>query len=432
MAATRIPGPRPPRPLPAAQPRRVKTGNPEPGSGGKERRFALTPSVSAARCQALTGPACCGGGAVSSRNRSSAAAIAALSSSVASGVVSSIRGRGGLRRPFLLTGGTVDDAVAGASVRLGGVIPTIGSDAVLATIPPAEAIERTRTAFERHAGGEWVMPPKVYLDSPPGDFRAMPARGDGLAIVKWVTSFPHNPDRGLPVVSGVIVVSSAETGQELAIIDCRSVTWLRTGAAAAVSAQVLARPEARSVGLIGCGVNGAWAARCLAAAGYGPGICHDSRPEIAADLAAELGWRAGAREEAVAQDVVVTCTPGDVPVVRAADLQPGQHLAVLGADRHGKAEVEPEALRHCRLFCDEWEQASAGGELAGSVAAGGVRRLDVTEIGAVIAGSAAGRRSSDEITLFDSTGLAIQDLAIVSAVYEAWKRGEVEAAEVEL
>jgi ornithine cyclodeaminase/alanine dehydrogenase-like protein (mu-crystallin family) len=260
----------------------------------------------------------------------------------------------------------------------------------------------------------------------------MPARGDGLAIVKWVTSVPQNPARGLPVVTGVVLVSNAETGEELAIVDCRSVTWLRTGAAAAVSAQVLAASGARSVGVIGCGVNGAWAARCLAAAGYGPGVCHDARPETAAALAAELGWREGSREDAVAQEVVVTCTPGDEPVVHAADLHPGQHFAVLGADVHGKTEVEGEALRHCRLFCDEWEQASAGGELAASVAAGGVRRIDVTEIGAVIGGSAEGRRGTEEITLFDSTGLAIQDLGIVAAVYEAWKRGEVEASEISL
>ena len=95
------------------------------------------------------------------------------------------------------------------------------------------------------------MPAKVYIDSPPGDFRAMPARGGGLAIVKWVTSYPQNPARGLPVVTGVVVVSNAETGETLALIDCRPVTWLRTGAAAAVSATALAREGARSVGLIG-------------------------------------------------------------------------------------------------------------------------------------------------------------------------------------
>ena len=312
------------------------------------------------------------------------------------------------------------------------VIPVIGSEAVLAAISPKEAIERTRLAFERHADGEWTMPAKVYLDSPPGDFRAMPARGDGLAILKWVTSFPRNPGRDLAVVYGVIVVSDADTGETLAVIDGRSVTWLRTGAAAAVSAIALAASKTATVGLIGSGVNGAWAARCLAATGFGPGVCHDPRAEVAESLAGELGWRTGSREEATAQEVVVTCTPGDQPVIRRGDMRPGQHLAVLGADAHGKGEVETELLRHCHLFCDEWEQASAGGELAAAVAAGGVRRSDVTEIGAVLRRTSPGRLDSAEITLFDSTGLAIQDLGIVSAVYEAWKRGEVEAPQVPL
>ena len=80
-----------------------------------------------------------------------------------------------------------------------------------------------------------VMPAKVYLDSPPGDFRAMPARGSGVALLKWVTSYPHNPERDLPVVTGVIVLSDADSGGELAILDARSVTWLRTGAASAKS-----------------------------------------------------------------------------------------------------------------------------------------------------------------------------------------------------
>ena len=148
-------------------------------------------------------------------------------------------------------------------------IPVFDAEAVFAAVPPGEAIERTRTAFLRHHGGDWVMPPKTYVDAPPaGDFRAMPARGEGVAILKWVTSFPGNSARGLPVVTGALLVSSAETGELEAIIDCASVTSLRTGAAAAVSAQALARDDAGSVGVIGCGVNGAWAARCLAAAGY--------------------------------------------------------------------------------------------------------------------------------------------------------------------
>lgn len=312
------------------------------------------------------------------------------------------------------------------------VIPVISGEAVLSAVTPTEAIERTREAFERHARGEWVMPAKVYLDSPPGDFRAMPARGSGVALLKWVTSYPHNPERGLPVVTGVIVLSDAETGSELAILDCRSVTWLRTGAAAAVSAQVLAAPNAGTVGVIGCGVNGAWAARCMTAAGYGPGICHDRDASAAERLATELGWRAGSREEAVAADVVVTCTPGEEPVVSAAEVRDGQHIAALGADAKGKAELELGALQRCRLFCDEWEQASGGGELSGAVGAGEVSREQVTQLGDVLTGAAEGRRSDAETTLFDSTGLAIQDLGIALAVLDALREGRIDAQQVEL
>ena len=312
-------------------------------------------------------------------------------------------------------------------------IPVISGEAVFAAIGPRTAIERTQEAFERFGRGEWEMPAKVYLDSPPhGDFRAMPARGAGLALLKWVTSFPGNSAKGLPVVRGEVLLSDAETGEELAVIECSSVTSLRTGAAAAVSAQVLAAKGAKSVGIIGSGVNGAWSARCLRAAGYGPGVCSDVRPEVAGGLATELGWRSGDRAEAAAQDVVVTVTPGDEPVILASDLRPGQHIAVLGADAHGKQEVELEAIERCRLFCDEWEQASAGGELSNGVDAGLVKRDHVTQLGDVITGGAEGRRHADEITLFDSTGLAIQDLAICQAIYERWRDGAVEAPVVKL
>ena len=312
------------------------------------------------------------------------------------------------------------------------MIPVISGEAVLAAVSPAEAIERTRDAFMRHARGEWAMPAKVYLDSPPGDFRAMPARGGGVALLKWVTSYPQNPRRGLPVVTGVIVLSDAGTGEELAILDARAVTWLRTGAAAAVSAQALAAPGASRVGLIGCGTNGAWAARCLTAAGFGPGVCHDREADRAEGLAAELGWRPGSREESAAADMVITCTPGEQPVLWAGDLHPGQHIAALGADAHGKAELDREALALCNLFCDEWQQASAGGELSAAVSADAVGRDQVTQLGDVLEGTAPGRRSPTAITLFDSTGLAIQDLGIAHAVLAALREGKIEAQQVDL
>jgi ornithine cyclodeaminase/alanine dehydrogenase-like protein (mu-crystallin family) len=312
-------------------------------------------------------------------------------------------------------------------------IPVLDSGAILAAVPPAAAIDRVRHSFERFAAGEWVMPAKVYLDAPPnGDFRAMPARGDGFATLKWVTSFPGNSARGLPVVTGALLLSDAESGELRAIMDCAAITSLRTGAAAALSAQILAATGARTVGVIGCGVNGAWSARCLAGAGYGPGVCADPRAEAAERLAAELGWDTGSREDAATRDVVVTVTPGEEPVVLEGDLRGGQHFAALGADARGKAEVELAALRHCRLFCDEWAQASAGGELSGAVTRGTVTRQHVTELGDVMAGRAPGRASDEEITLFDSTGLAIQDLGLAIAVYETWSEGEVEAETVNL
>ncbi|HYZ80144.1 MAG TPA: ornithine cyclodeaminase family protein [Solirubrobacteraceae bacterium] len=306
-------------------------------------------------------------------------------------------------------------------------------DAVLAAVAPEEAIERVRHGFVEYASGEWMMPAKLYLDaSPAGDFRAMPAKGAGLAILKWVTSFPGNSARGLPVVMGVICVSSAEEGEPLALIDARAITALRTGAVAAVAAQELGPEDARTVGIVGCGYNGGWAARCLAAAEFGPGVCFDLDAEAAGSLAGELGWEVGSREDALACDVVTCVTSGDSPVVTAADLHPRLHLSMLGADGPGKAEAEVQAVVRCRLFCDEWEQASHGGELTGAVKAGLVERDRVTELGAVLTGAAPGRKSAEEITLFDSTGLAIQDLALCVAVLEAHRAGAVKAQTVRL
>src|SRR4051795_942721 len=203
-------------------------------------------------------------------------------------------------------------------------IDVLDHDAVLAAVSPEAAIDAVREAFLRHYAGEWVMPPKVYLDSPGfGDFRAMPARGDGIAILKWISSFPGNVKRALPAVMGMVCVSDAETSEPLALLDAGAVTALRTGAVAAVATQALAPESARTVGIIGCGLNGAWAARCLAAAGYGPGVCVDPREDVARALADELGWAAGTRAEALRADIVCCVTPGAQVIVEAGDLRPG-------------------------------------------------------------------------------------------------------------
>jgi alanine dehydrogenase len=312
-------------------------------------------------------------------------------------------------------------------------LPVLDHDAVLRAVSPTDAIERVRAALLRFHSGDWAMPPKVYLESPPfGDFRAMPARGDGLALLKWVTSFPGNPERGLPTVTGVICLSDATDGEPRMLLDARSVTALRTGAVAAVATAALGAPDARNVGIVGCGLHGAWTARCMAAAGYGPGICHDPRADAAEALADELGWRAGSREETVRASIVCCVTPGASVVIDAGDLRPGLHLNMLGADGPGKSEASVGAVASCALFCDEWEQASHGGELTAAVNAGLVGRDRVTELGAVLAGDARGRPGPESVTLFDSTGLAVQDLAVATAALEAWRSGRVEAQTVRL
>ena len=312
-------------------------------------------------------------------------------------------------------------------------LPVLSYDAVLAAVSPNDAIDRVREALLRHHAGEWVMPSKVYLQSPPyGDFRAMPARGDDLALVKWITSFPGNPAHGLPTVSGIICLSDATTGQPQMLLDARSVTALRTGAVAAVAARALAPEGASSVGIVGCGLHGAWAARCMVAGGYGPGVCFDPRAGAAESLADELGWKAGSRQEALACGVVCCVTPGAEIVVDTADLHAGAHLNMLGADGPGKSEASIDAITSCALFCDEWEQASHGGELTAAVDAGAVGREQVTELGAVLAGDASGRPDLDAVTLFDSTGLAIQDLAVAMAALQAWRGGRAEAQTVTL
>jgi len=222
----------------------------------------------------------------------------------------------------------------------------------------------------------------------------------------------------LPTVAGIVLVSDASTGELQAVLDAASVTALRTGAAAVLAAETLGRADAASAAVIGAGVNGRAAARTFVARGRSVAVW-DVDPARAGQVASELGCSVAAtREEALAADLVVTVTPGHELVLADGSLQPGQHVSLMGADGPGKAEVAGPELARARLFCDDWEQASHGGELAHAVEAGLVAEEDVTAIGAVLAGTAPGRTSDDEITMFDSTGLAIQDLAIALAALD--------------
>jgi ornithine cyclodeaminase/alanine dehydrogenase-like protein (mu-crystallin family) len=232
-------------------------------------------------------------------------------------------------------------------------------------------------------------------------------------LLKWVTSFPGNPAHGLPTVTGVVLLSDASNGMLKAMFDAGAVTALRTGAAAVLAAETLGRDGRAAV--IGAGVNGEAVARTFVARGRDV-VLWDVDGARAADVAARVGAGVAAtRDEALAADLLVTVTPGREIVLGEGSLRAGQHASLMGADGPGKAEIAVEELARVRVFCDDWEQASHNGDLFLAVEAGRIQRDDVTQLGDVLAGNAAGRRSDDEITVFDSTGLAIQDLAIALA-----------------
>jgi ornithine cyclodeaminase/alanine dehydrogenase-like protein (mu-crystallin family) len=307
--------------------------------------------------------------------------------------------------------------------------PVFGARDVYDAVTPGRALDAVRDAFVAHYRGEWTMPAKVYVTNyPAGDFRAMPALGGGHALLKWISSFPGNPARGLPTVSGVVLLSNAENGELEAVLDAGAVTALRTGAAAVLAAETLGRASAASAAVIGVGVNGRAAARTFVDHGRTP-LLWDVDDDRARATADELGAVvADSRDEALGADLVVTVTPGHEVLFPEGSLRPGQHVSLMGADGPGKAEIAAGELARTHVFCDDWGQASHGGELTQAVEAGLVGEADVGRIGAVLAGDAPGRRSDDEITTFDSTGLAIQDLAVALAAFE--RAGELELATV--
>jgi alanine dehydrogenase len=311
------------------------------------------------------------------------------------------------------------------------VIRFFSGASVREAVSPERALEAVRGAFVAYARGDWTMPPKVYVPAyPAGDFRAMPALGAGHALLKWVTSFPGNPAQGLPTVSGLVLLSDASNGLLEAALDAGAVTALRTGAAAVLAAETLGRSGAETAAVIGAGVNGEAAARTFVARGrrvllwdVDRGRAESVAGRIGADVAAS-------RNDALAADLLVTVTPGREIVLEDGSLQPGQHASLMGADGPGKAEIAVGELARVRVFCDDWEQASHNGDLVHAVEAGVLGRKDVRQLGDVLIGAADGRQTDHDITIFDSTGLAIQDLAIALAAMERAQDLDVPAIEI--
>ena len=305
----------------------------------------------------------------------------------------------------------------------------IEEGALRRAITPAIAVDVIRAAFRADGEGRARVPPVINLDIPAhhGEFHIKTAHIEGVphVAVKIASGFYDNAARGLPSGSGLMAVFDAATGLPAALLlDHGFLTDIRTGAAGAVAADVLARRHIDVVGVIGSGIQARHQVRCLRvvrdvgqvivwspAADSRRAYCEEMRAEgydvHAADSAEEVCARA---------DVLITATPSRRPLVRAAWLRAGMHVTAAGADSPGKQELEATCLRRADLVvADRLSQCAAFGELGHALRGGLIDQHRVVELGAIVCGRAAGRTSDAQITIADLTGVGFQDTAIAAA-----------------
>jgi alanine dehydrogenase len=295
-----------------------------------------------------------------------------------------------------------------------------------------DCIAAVEDAFRRHAEGRTLGPGVLGVPAARGGFHIKAAGLLGprsYFAAKTNANFPDNPRRfGLPTIRGTVVLADAETGEPLAMMDSASVTALRTGAATAVAAKHLARADSRTATVVGCGAQGEIQLAAIAAVvPLERAWVLDTDPTRAEGLAAraraDLGLRVSVATDLRAalggSDVCVTCTPSRRPLVLRGDIAPGTFVAAVGADSQGKQELEPALVASSTLVVDVLEQCAAIGELQHALAAGLMTRSDVhAELSDVVAGRRPGRTRDEEITIFDSSGTALQDVAAAIAVYD--------------
>ena len=305
-------------------------------------------------------------------------------------------------------------------------------------LPLADYIPVVERAFALHAEGQSLAPSLMHIDCDDGEFHV---KGGGLRLprpavaVKVNGGFFKNMERfGLPAIQGSIVLCDGESGYPLAFLESSEITASRTAAATAAAAKHLARTDAETVTVCGCGRQGRAQLRALTyVRPIRRAFLFDANPEAARALATEasnrLGIDAVAADEpgtgAGKSDIVVTSTPARKPFLRVENVRPGAFVAAIGADSPEKQELDPRILAESTVVVDILDQCAAVGELHHAIEAGLMSREDVhAELGDVIAGSRPGRQSPDERIVFDATGTALQDVAAALAVYEkAIERG---------
>lgn len=312
---------------------------------------------------------------------------------------------------------------------------------VKALISMKEVMEQVELAFKEKGLRRVQMPAKIYLfySKYKGDLRAMPSYLEELNIsaVKVVNVHVDNREKyGLPTVMAVIILIDPKNGFPLAIMGGKTVTDFRTGAAGGIAAKYLARKDSKVVGLIGAGTQARTQLASLLEVYkkfeeirvwglYGTGN------EFVAEMRLKYGNLCqfipvkSVMEAVKGADIVVTTTPSRQPLIMNDVVSPGMHFNCIGADAPGKEELDPAILKRAKIVVDDWEQAAHGGEINVPISQGIITKEDVwAEIGEIVAGLKPGRERRDEITVFTSTGLAIQDAVTAKLAYEkALKEG---------
>ncbi len=310
----------------------------------------------------------------------------------------------------------------------------LGRDDMMGLLTAAEYVQCVENAFRRHGEGHYYMEPKghIVLDKYPGEWEVMPSyiEEPEAAACKWVSIREQNRAKfELPTVFSILIYTHPETGFPLAICDGSYHTLMRTGASAAVSAKWLARKDSKILAIVGAGDMAMGALRTCETLFDWREARIWSRSQATLDdfMASEqprypaLAIKPSTKLEDVVPgaDVVVTITPARGPIVRDEWIAAGTHIAAVGADKDGDQELEGAILQRARIFVDDIRQCRTDGEINVPLAQGLIKESDIAgEIGEVVAGKKPGRTSDSEITLFDSTGIALQDSATVPLEYE--------------
>src|SRR4051812_36996408 len=300
----------------------------------------------------------------------------------------------------------------------------LSRDDLAAVMPFSEYVDAVADAFRMHSLGGAILPPPMHIPTLAGGFHVKAGLlpiGPGYAAFKVNGNFPGNRQQhGLPTIQGGILLFDASTGSPVALLDSIEITMQRTGAATAVAARYLARAESRTVTIFGCGAQGRTQ---LAAIRHDLDIRQvflvDKDTQAAEAFAGELTGQGidvdvpvKPKKAALASDVIVTCTSAHAPFLGPADVRAGTFVAAIGADNPEKSEIEPALLRKARVVTDLTEQCSYMGDLHHAIEAGAMQTADVyAELGELVVGTKPGRGSPEEITLFDGSGVGIQDVA---------------------